>query len=475
MKEIKKIFFNSIEINIQYKNELITIISEPFKTLKSVIIKALKKMISIPKRNIHCYYLGVDISKSKEKKVGDLFPHYGKVTLKLISKENEKNEKCMNSLNLSLLLSHDKTKYSLKKSRNSVEIKTNKIKALINEEKEQKEKKKSKAFDNFTRNIITSISRNLQKNKQLKFLSGDKNQALTSNDSSRILPPLNKSSFLNSTKTEKNKYLCKCKKYKISNYCKICKMLICNNCKNNEKHKNHEMIYLDEYNYIQDIINYGNSVEKEIINNIKIHKTLIEKLDILDMLPFDDLLKEKENIIEKYQKMIDKYNFLIHQIENYLNKNKNEDRIKLEIENYNKILTKTSKEIKDYMDNSKNKNLNINSLEMIFKELSSKEEMIFYFNKDNIKYQLINEINTKIKSFMNLMDKIVEELNNKGNTFNLENKYYEELVNMKIIGPPVKKKEENEGRRSIIIGGHEVKQSALNRRRNNIFSIYLNE
>lgn len=463
MKEIKPINFHLIEINFQYKNELITIKSEPFKTLENAIIKALKKMINVPTSDLHCFYLGIDITRNKNKRVGDLFYRSEKVNIKLKPKDKKEDK-------FSLSLSSDKYKY-INKSSLSISSKNmeenNSLKELITKNKKEIKPPSIDAYNNLKKNIISSISKNLKKNKKIMFLE-EKNNFISPliSDNRRALPPLIKSIF-NSSKTS-NKFLCKCGKNKIANYCKDCKILQCNNCINNEKHKNHSIIHLNEYNYVQDIINYGKNAQEDIINNLNINKTLLEKVNIM---PINSLLNEKEKTIQKYQKMLDKYSIIVNKIEKYLYKKENEERFKLEINNYNKVLNKVSNEVKDYMNNVKNKNININNLEMILNDLNSKEEMIYYFNKDMLKYYLINEINIKIKSTMKSIEKIIDDLNCKDNCFNLGNKYYDELINMKIIERPKIKKEEKDKRKSIIIGGYEISKNALSKRRRSIFSV----
>ena len=439
MKEIKYIDCKSIEINFQYKNELITIKSEPFQTLEYIKNKALKKMINSPKNEVYCFYLGVDLTKNKDKKIGDLFYQSKKVTIKLKSKEKK-------LFSLSLLNNNKNTRNKIK---NNIEYKL------------------SNDYELSKKNMISSSD--IHK-KDFHIGLGDKNKKhLTSNESQKNLPLLKKTLILNNKKVEENKYLCNCKKNKISNYCKNCKTLLCNTCKANEKHKNHIIMHLNEYNYIQDIINYGNNVINEIINNININKNLLDKINIFT---FNSLLNDKKNMILKYQKMIDKYKLIVKQITEYLNKKVEEERFKLEIENYNKLLVGLSKEIKEFMD-IKNKKIYFNNMQQIFDEISRKEEMIHFFNKDILKYHILNEINIKIKSTIKSIEKIISELQNKDNSFNVDNKYYEALIKMKIIDK-VKKEEDKDkvDRKSIIIGGHEVSKNILSKRRRSVFSIY---
>jgi hypothetical protein len=231
------------------------------------------------------------------------------------------------------------------------------------------------------------------------------------------------------------------------------------------------MANLNSDKYLEDIINYGNSIQNEIIETINIHKTLLEKMNILS---YNSLSKEKEEFMDKYQQMIDKYIDISNKVENYLNNKENEEVIKLKIESYNELLLKLNNEINHLMANAKFKKINFKSLESIFNEINNKEELISFFNKEILKYHIINEINTKIKSSIKLIEKEIEELIGKEIPFNLSNQFYEELINMKIIELPKKEDEEKEkdNRITIVIGGHEISKSILNKRRKNIFSLY---
>ena len=439
MKGIKHIDYKSIEINFQYKNELITIKAEPFQTLEYTKNKALKKMINIPKNEVYCFYLGVDLTKNKDKKLGDLFHQNKKITIKLKSKEKK-------IFDLSLA----NNKRSRNKIKNNIEYKI------------------SNDYELYKKNMISSSISDVHK-KDFHIVLGDKNKYLTINESQKNLPVLKKIFISDKQQDEEIKYLCNCKKNKISNYCKNCKILLCNTCKTNEKHKNHIIMHLNEYDYIQDIINYGNNVINEIINNININKNLLDKINILSL---NSLLMDKNNIILKYQKMIDKYKLIVKQITEYLNKKIEEERFKLEIENYNKLLIGLSKDIKEYMD-IKNKKIYFNNMQQIFGEISRKEEMIHFFNKDILKYHILNEINIKIKSTIKSIEKIINELKNKDNSFNVDNKYYEALIKMKIIDKTKKEDKDKDkvDRKSIIIGGHEVSKNLLSKRRRSVFSI----
>ena len=456
MKELKQNFLKSFEINIQYENELISIKSEPFKTLENILIKALKKMLNNPPNNIHCFYLGVDITKNKSKKIGDLFNHTKKVNLKLKPIENAIKSKT----NENLFISTDKNKsYSLDKQNVTI-FKRN----YNNNDNKRLIKIKSLIIKN---NKYPSIYSYYTKNSKIIFnpINKFENNSLIQNESQGF-PVINKS-FLNNSKEKDIKYLCKCKKLKISYYCRTCKMVLCNNCKNNEKHKNHLMIFINTDDIIKSIIEYGNNIQNEIINIINVHKTLLEKSEIIS---FEIFAREKKNIIEKYQKMIENYILISNKIDNYLKK-ENKEVMKLKVESYNELLKKLNKEINDLMQKTQNQQINFNSLKYIFYEISSKEDMISIFGQDILKYHLINDINTKLKSSIKVIEKTMEDLINKNNPFNLDSKYYDELVNMKIIELPKRVNNKNK-EKTIIIGGHEISQAILTKRRKNIFSLY---
>ena len=168
--------------------------------------------------------------------------------------------------------------------------------------------------------------------------------------------------------------------------------------------------------------------------------------------------------------MIENYILISNKIDNYLKK-ENKEVMKLKVESYNELLKKLNKEINDLMQKTQNQQINFNSLKYIFYEISSKEDMISIFGQDILKYHLINDINTKLKSSINFIEKTMEDLINKNNPFNLDSKYYDELVNMKIIELPKRVNNKNK-EKTIIIGGHEISQAILTKRRKNIFSLY---
>ena len=88
-KILKRIDLGNKELNFEFKNQYITIKSESYRTLEYIKERAIKRMTQVPK-DVHCFYLGRDLSTQESKKIGDLFNRKEKVTiiLKLPSKEH---------------------------------------------------------------------------------------------------------------------------------------------------------------------------------------------------------------------------------------------------------------------------------------------------------------------------------------------------------------------------------------------------
>ena len=90
----------------------------------------------------------------------------------------------------------------------------------------------------------------------------------------------------------------------------------------------------------------------------------------------------------------------------------------------------------------------------------------------------MSEINKQLKSSFDKINKILSEVTDKNNPFHLEEKYFQELIKMKIFKVPKseeeilkeKQKEQNE-RDQIIIGGQVVGKSRIEKRRNGITTL----
>ena len=78
--KLKEIDFKLIKITFEFLDKIVDIQAEPYKTFKEVKHKALNRFTNIPD-NIRFYYLGQDLSRNEEEKIGTIFNHKEKVTI----------------------------------------------------------------------------------------------------------------------------------------------------------------------------------------------------------------------------------------------------------------------------------------------------------------------------------------------------------------------------------------------------------
>ena len=414
MKTIKKINFKNIEIIFQYEEQFITIKAEPFRTLYEIKEKAIRRMICVP-NNVVCFYSNIDLSNEENKKVGDLFNHKEKITLKLKVKDNFS------------YLTNTKSIYKLippNSPKNIINLQNNN---LINNLIIPKSKKAGKNL--FKRNFV------FQNSNLLKLQNTDNNNLKRnrSDGALEFLPFVT----LKSNHKANNINLCECKKYLISDYCRTCRKFICNDCKlHNENHKKHLTFRLNMENFENNINLYGNLIQTDITNLIEINKHILKnKKEVIDV---SELESHKEKMNTKYQEIFDNYTNIMKRIKKYLDK-ENEGKVKLLVSAYNSSSVKIHKEIYDLIENFKAKyndknqrELKFNELEYYLNEINNKENTLAFFKRDIIKYHLTNEINDKIKNSFNKINNILDEILDEENPFNLESKYYPELVKMKI-------------------------------------------
>ena len=422
MKAIQKINIGKIEINFQYEDQYVTLKAEPFKTLAEVKEKAIKKMICVP-NDIICFYLNLDLSKEEHKKIGDLFKHKEKITIKL-----KKSNTTISS-------------YTFLKDNKTINLK--KINSIMNKNKDKiinalnKKPINNKIFNkNINMQGSGSYSLRLPKAENAHLSRNKSDGALG------VLPSL-------STKTSRinnNINMCGCKKSIVSDYCRRCRQFICNDCKT-KFHKNHLTIRLNLENLENNINLYGNLIQTDIKNMIELNKNILQnKKEIIDI---KELEKHKENMNTKYQEIILNYSNMMKKIKKYLDK-ENEGKVKLLVSAYNSSSVKIHKELYDLIEtlktkyNEKNqKELKFNDLEYYLNEINNKEGTLAFFKKDIIKYHLTNEINDKMKNSFDKINNILDEIINDDNPFNLDKKYYQELINMKIVNPNSNNDEDN--------------------------------
>ena len=428
MKTIKKIRLGLIEITFQYEDQYITIKAEPFKTLGEIKEKAIKKMICVP-NNIICFYLNLDLSNDENKKVGDIFKHKEKVIIKLKQSNNNIN-----------------TSYTISQSNNKISIKN--ISSIIKNNNDNINIVQKKPVDKnlFQKSIF------FQNPNALKLQNSDNTRMVRnkSDGALGILPLLttktNRNNKNNNSKNNSKSYsknnsnnhinLCGCKNHIVSDYCRVCRKFICNTCKL-KNHKEHLTIRLNLENLENNVNLYGNLIQTDIKNMIELNKNILQnKKEIIDI---NLLEKHKEDMNSKYQEIIDNYTNMMKKIKKYLDK-ENEGKVKLLVNAYNSSSVKIQKELYDLIEklkakyNEKNqREIKFNELEYYLNEINNKEGTLAFFKKDIIKYHLTNEINDKLKNSLDKINNILDEIINEENPFNLDKKYYQKLINMKII------------------------------------------
>ena len=395
MKIVKKSDFDYIEIKFEYKNQIILIRAEPYRTLDHIFEKAIvkmKKIIQLP-NNINFYFLGKELNYNKSEKIGNIFNHKEKVTIKIKGSPNKNGANSQNNNNLRIY------------NNNNIINKKNNI-YLLNSKK--------LIFPKITKEINIPLIN--QENKEKK----EKKQNEIENP-------------------------CNCGRLSISEYCRNCRKFICIKCKTELKHKNHLTLQLNLVNLGENVKNYGIMLQDDIQKKIEINKNLFSKNEILDETM---IIGRKQKILQKYKEAIQNYQNIINKI-NTKFESEDQERSSLIINAYKEYSKNILKQLNDleqkYQKNFKNsnKNLSFNELRSFFDEINSKDESLNFFGKDVIKYQLKGEINIKMESSLNKINMILNQMCDEDTPFNLENKFLEELEKLEIIKLNVDKKDKD--------------------------------
>ena len=363
MKIVKKSDFDYIEIKFEYKNQIILIRAEPYRTLDHIFEKAIvkmKKIIQLP-NNINFYFLGKELNYNKSEKIGNIFNHKEKVTIKIKGSPNKNGANSQNNNNLRIY-----------NNNNNIINKKNNI-YLLNSKK--------LIFPKITKEINIPLIN--QENKEKK----EKKQNEIENP-------------------------CNCGRLSISEYCRNCRKFICIKCKTELKHKNHLTLQLNLVNLGENVKNYGIMLQDDIQKKIEINRNLFSKNEILDETM---IIGRKQKILQKYKEAIQNYQNIINKI-NTKFESEDQERSSLIINAYKEYSKNILKQLNDleqkYQKNFKNsnKNLSFNELRSFFDEINSKDESLNFFGKDVIKYQLKGEINTKMESSLNKINMILNQM-----------------------------------------------------------------
>ena len=386
------------EIKFEYKNQSIVIKAEPFRTLdyicENAIIK-MNKIILIP-NNIKFYYLGKELNLKNSDKIGNIFNHKEKVTIKLKNQSVNENE---------LII-----------PKNNIINKKNNIYLL-----------------NSRKLIFPKISEEI-KLPLIKKISGNKEKDKDKEENSE------KEKIKEENKIENP---CSCERLSISEYCRNCRKFICIKCKSEIKHKNHLTLNLNMINISENVKHYGKILQDDIQKKIDINRNIFTQNEVLDEAM---IINRKQIIYQKYKIGVANYKNTLNKIIAKLSlENKEKTSIKINAYNdYSKNIIKQLKDIekklqKNYINESKK--ISFNDLRAFFDEINSKEESLNFFGKEVTKYQLKEEINTKMISSLEKIERLLNELCNENSPFNLDNKYLQELSRLDIIKISKEKKE----------------------------------
>ena len=386
------------EIKFEYKNQSIVIKAEPFRTLdyicENAIIK-MNKIILIP-NNIKFYYLGKELNLKNSDKIGNIFNHKEKVTIKLKNQSVNENE---------LII-----------PKNNIINKKNNIYLL-----------------NSRKLIFPKISEEI-KLPLIKKISGNKEKDKDKEENSE------KEKIKEENKIENP---CSCERLSISEYCRNCRKFICIKCKSEIKHKNHLTLNLNMINISENVKHYGKILQDDIQKKIDVNRNIFTQNEVLDEAM---IINRKQIIYQKYKIGVANYKNTLNKIIAKLSlENKEKTSIKINAYNdYSKNIIKQLKDIekklqKNYIN--ENKKITFNDLRAFFDEINGKEESLNFFGKEVTKYQLKEEINTKMISSLDKIERLLNELCNEDSPFNLDNKYLQELSKLDIIKINQEKKE----------------------------------
>lgn len=450
-KILKRIDLGNKELNFEFKNQYITIKSESYRTLEYIKERAIKRMTQVPK-DVHCFYLGRDLSTQESKKIGDLFNRKEKVTiiLKLPSKEHSSPD-IISDRTFSL---HENSSINSNKSnnfntifnnyKNDINRKNNLLASMSFSPKQSIQKLK-------LINSMGLINQNKNTNKKIKILNCKNSHFLKKSINSIFkrnmgygLPFLFNSNTYNTsinftsdninnghynTKQNGEFPLCNCKKFKISFYCRNCKNFICSQCRESQEHKDHLTILLNSNNLEESIKIYLMIVLTDI-HKKSIYKNYNNDIQELSLEYFN---RREEDINNKFIRLNNIYKYYLNHIKEKI-KDQREERIKILINAYEKGSMKIGKELYEINERiknnyiKKNKHMKLEQLEQYFDDLNNKEKILNVLSRDINQFYLIYEIKNKLNNTLYKIENTLDEINNKPNPFNLKNEYKEELL-----------------------------------------------
>jgi len=448
-KILKRINLDNVELNFEYKEQLITIKAELYKTLEYIKEKAIKKMIDIP-LDVHCYYLGRDLSSQENRKIGDLFYKKEKATIKLnlppkqyispnilsdrtlsFQENSSVNTNMSNNLNSFFNVKSELNRNNIflagmslspKQSIEKIKLINSMGLMVQNVDKNKKVKILNCKKSHFLKKSMDSI---LKRNTELVGLPNIFTNNKTTNSSINFTLDNN----INYNRQNYEFPLCNCKRNKISFYCRNCRDFICSQCRENQDHKKHLTILLNQNNLEESIKIYLmivlTDIQKKRVNETN---TLDSEEKFIDF--FDEREKQINNKFEKLNKLCEYYFEHISKIiEGY-----KKERMKILANAYERGSIKINKDLYNINEKikynyiKKRKRMTFEQLEQYFEALSNKEEVLSVLSREMTKFHLIYEIKKKLNNTLNIIENALDEINNEESPFNLKEEENDELL-----------------------------------------------
>jgi hypothetical protein len=287
----------NVELKFDYKSHIVTVKTNPFKTLeeiKKIAIKRLNILNNniVNQEQVYCYYLGRNLMEYEKQKIYELFSNREKITIKLVSPKKNLSMDIKNSTAMYKNIAKKTLKISNTPNPSPIKgrnfftnfIKnTNIFSSGFNTIGRIKKDKDSVIYQLFTER--------LKNKKSLLPMINSRNFRETSTVSKKILrTEIDDNLFIPSNKDQYNLIdgigvICsKCNESYINEYCRTCNEFFCSDCKEINEHKNHLTIYLDKPDLTDNINFYGNLVQTDIEENINNNNELLSKDKIINII-----------------------------------------------------------------------------------------------------------------------------------------------------------------------------------------------
>lgn len=435
----------TVTINFDYNSQLVTINTNPFKQLieiKKIAIKKINLMnnINLNHDQLNCYYLGRNLNDYEQQKICELFSNREIISIKLKSPKkyqtidnnslhysNSKNNNISTTPNASPIRAGRNYFSNISKN-------TNVFSSGFNSIGQIKKDKNSVMYQLF-------VERLKNKNSLLPMINSktSRNNSASSNeynkteiDNKYFIPSSKKEKYINNNIDGIGVICGKCNENYINEYCRTCNEFICSDCKENNEHNNHLSIQLIKGDLNENISLYCNLLQTDIEENINNNNELLNNDKIINIIDQKNLVEKNEDLIKKLESLIKLYQNILDILKNNYTKD-SKMRMSTLIQNFTDGTTKINEEINHLLNDANNrykKKFDFKDLKSYFDKINYKEIKLSELNQDLIKYHLSTQINFKINIIYSKLNLILDNAIDIKNIFNLEPKYYNELIKL---------------------------------------------